>query len=365
MAKGRMLNKTITTSRKFNLAVQSDFTRLVYCLLLPQADRDGRLQGEEILIKSMLFPWREDLKALAIKESLTELHNSGLILWYLINDEKYIQITKFREGQENLRYDREPESIIPECSGNYVIKDSADDCRSNAGVMPEDFQQSDGIIPEDCRKNDGLREDKLREDKRSVSVRISEDNESVSVREIGEVTHTQSFYPADEVHESFTNPDIENPEKVILYYWQRLYNTKTATTTLPNANNLSDSLQLIKQVQDITLLKKCADAYFDDSQNWFFTQNKNKINGKIKRSYYFKSFVSNITALISHVQEQTVKDKELEIKKEQEKAKSDHPRKCPKCGKETVVYGLDSVGCRACRVVYEYDEKVNEWIQLE
>ncbi len=141
MAKGRMLNKNISQSKKFNLKLKDDFHRLVYCMILPHTDRDGRLEGMPYYIKSIVFPWREDVSIKKIETALKSLDEVGLIKWYSIDDEKYIQITQFNEGQTGMRYEREPESTIPPFDGHDTPK------------KPEDNQNDAGKKPEKSRKN--------------------------------------------------------------------------------------------------------------------------------------------------------------------------------------------------------------------
>lgn len=145
--------------------------------------------------------------------------------------------------------------------------------------------------------------------------------------------------------------DIDNiPE--ILIYWQTLYNQKTATTIMPNETAREQAFKLTQQVKDIELLKKCADAFFDDSQGWFFTQSKSGNN--IKYIYYFKSFVSNITALIAVVQEKKA------VKAKEEKKKIPRPPICPTCGKQMIEYMVGGAGCKPCGIKYIYRDK---WIR--
>ena len=113
MAKGRMINKSISKSKKFNLILDNDFDRLFYCMLLPYADRDGRLEGDPDLVKGNIFPRRKDISEEDITRGLNHLSQAGLILYYKIDGDSFIQICQFREGQEGFRYDREKPSTIP------------------------------------------------------------------------------------------------------------------------------------------------------------------------------------------------------------------------------------------------------------
>lgn len=148
--------------------------------------------------------------------------------------------------------------------------------------------------------------------------------------------------------------DIEKdniPE--ILIYWQTLYNQKNSTTIIPPEAAREQAFKLSQRIADIELLKKCADAFFDDSQGWFFTQSKT--GATTKKVYYFKSFVSNIEALVSYVQGQ----KKTAIK--QEEVKIPKPPLCPGCKKPLFEAARGIAGCKKCKVVFHY--KNDKWIQ--
>jgi len=140
MARGRMLNRVIVKSLKFESLID-DFNRLTYCLLLPFADRDGKMDGDPCLVKSMIYPRRSDVTAKKVEKALEDLSNIGLIEWYPVNGDKYIQICNFLENQSGLSYNKEPASILPEVPG----------------ILPE----VPGILP----GKEKLREEK---DKRSI-----------------------------------------------------------------------------------------------------------------------------------------------------------------------------------------------------
>lgn len=143
MARGRMINKQLAKSRRFD-ALEDDFSRLLYCMLLPHADRDGRLEGDPHLVKAMCFPRRDDVSCRKIADSLRQITATGLIEWYEVDEEAYIEISKFKENQEGLRYDREPESRIQAPCGTLPAV---------AGSLPED----DGSLPVEVK----LREENI------------------------------------------------------------------------------------------------------------------------------------------------------------------------------------------------------------
>ncbi len=120
MARGRMINQRIVKSQKFNRAIREDEgAGLLYCLLLAFADRDGRLEGDPDLVKAQIYP-RIHLSEDVVSRRLRLLDEVGLIQWYQVGNDWFIQIEKFAEGQEGMRYEREKVSEIPEPPESHI-----------------------------------------------------------------------------------------------------------------------------------------------------------------------------------------------------------------------------------------------------
>lgn len=112
MAEGRIVLRSIVKSKKF-MSLNSDNVRLFYLLLIPFTDTNGRIEGDPDLVRAMIYPRRKDIEDFQITKLLSELVSAGLILWYESGDDWFIEIVKFREGQRNLRADREATPTIP------------------------------------------------------------------------------------------------------------------------------------------------------------------------------------------------------------------------------------------------------------
>jgi hypothetical protein len=140
MADGRMLKKTIANSRK--LATVSDKAKVLWFMMLPHTDVEGRLKVCPPIVKGQYLTMLNYSLA-AIQKALTELHNAGLIILYEVEGNQYAEFTRFKDFQ-SLRPDREGESSI----------------------LPPDSGTTPGVDQE----NSGVREVKLRE------VKLNEDN---------------------------------------------------------------------------------------------------------------------------------------------------------------------------------------------
>jgi len=168
MARGRMINKTLARSRKFQ-KLDSDFNRLLYCMILPFLDRDGRAEADPLLIKADSFPLRSDITEEVIQRGLEDLHNEGLINLYTADGEQLLECGGFRDNQEGLRYEREPESRIPAAAG--TVEPSGEN-RAEPTKEVEEAEENDtaGSLPEACRSNAGVDPAECRSDAADLPV---------------------------------------------------------------------------------------------------------------------------------------------------------------------------------------------------
>jgi len=110
MAQGRMLLNRISESEKLN-ALSDDTARLLYTWLLSHLDCNGNHLAHPTLVKSKVFPWRDDIEVEAVENYLDEMENVGLIVRY--SDGKYLHYPDFEDKQPNIRKDREAQPKIP------------------------------------------------------------------------------------------------------------------------------------------------------------------------------------------------------------------------------------------------------------
>lgn len=111
MAEGRMLKKRIAKSRKFNELLQTDRARLLYVMMLPHLDSEGRIEATPTFIKADCIPllnWPDE----EIQTYLEELHNVGLIILYQADEEQYLELVNFHVHNK-IRKDKERASTLP------------------------------------------------------------------------------------------------------------------------------------------------------------------------------------------------------------------------------------------------------------
>lgn len=109
MAEGRMLKKEISDSKKLG-ALSSDRPRVLYFMMLPHLDIEGRLKADPKQIKGQIctmLPY--SIKS--IQSALEALHNAGLILLYQNSGAQFLEYARFGDFQK-LYPDKEAESKI-------------------------------------------------------------------------------------------------------------------------------------------------------------------------------------------------------------------------------------------------------------
>ena len=109
MAERRMISKVISISEKVNSL--SLFGRLLYTWMIPHADDFGRLPGSPAKVRALVVPMADETVK-DVEEALADMHKKGLIIWYEVNGEKFIQITNFEKHQQGLH--KRTKSKFPE-----------------------------------------------------------------------------------------------------------------------------------------------------------------------------------------------------------------------------------------------------------
>ena len=123
MARGRMIDKRISMSKK--LGRVHDKARVLYFMIYPHLDKEGRIKFEDIEdLKDEIIPKFKDWAFKNIAEALNELADVELVILYPNEKDIAMQFTRFEDFQAGLRKDREAESVVPEApedAGVYRI----------------------------------------------------------------------------------------------------------------------------------------------------------------------------------------------------------------------------------------------------
>ena len=106
MARGRMLSKSLSTSRKFaalaeELGKLGEFGQALYPLIVTHSDDFGRLEGDPFTIKHLCHPTsprrEEDFATV-----LMAMNKVQLIVWYEVDGRHYVQIADYERHQTGL-----------------------------------------------------------------------------------------------------------------------------------------------------------------------------------------------------------------------------------------------------------------------
>lgn len=124
MARGRMISNSLSTSEKFARVGETplgEFCHALYPLVVAHSDDFGRLQGDAFTVKAKCYP--ASFRTLAeFERAVQALHEVELVVWYVVDGKRYLQIVDFERHQTGLhkrtrsRYPRVPESseLFPE-----------------------------------------------------------------------------------------------------------------------------------------------------------------------------------------------------------------------------------------------------------
>lgn len=116
MATGRMLRGQISVSPQVNdLSIKAT---LLFTWLIPHVDDFGRINAHPRRLKSIIFPMRDDITISDIDESLYQMADQGLIILYKIDNETFLQMTKFDQHQ---RIDKRTASKLPSPEGAFLL----------------------------------------------------------------------------------------------------------------------------------------------------------------------------------------------------------------------------------------------------
>ena len=148
MARGRFISKEITLDKKVN-SLSSAYSMLAFTWLLTHTDGYGRVYGDPAVVKSIIFPRRQDVTVDDVEGYIREWSDTGLVVWYEVAGDKYIEFPNFSKHQVGLNMTKEAKSNIPPNptnSGNpQEIPEIPGGIPENSGKLPEN---SGGLLPE-------------------------------------------------------------------------------------------------------------------------------------------------------------------------------------------------------------------------
>lgn len=113
MARGRIIVSDITKDKRVN-DLSDDTSRLAFTWLVTFADREGRTHGDPAIVRSMVFPRRDDISVDQMRQYIAEWAACGLVTWYEAEGDHWIAFPSFEKHQTGFDQRHEPQSIVPE-----------------------------------------------------------------------------------------------------------------------------------------------------------------------------------------------------------------------------------------------------------
>lgn len=147
MARGRMLNKTISASRKFQ-DLPDDTCRLLATWIIPHLDMNGVFYAEPAMVKAFVFPRRTDITADQVEQYLDAIERAGLIYRFWANGDLWQCWPGFADNQVGLRRDREstdyptPPAELPQLAAGDAVTEP-EDCRQEADELPAEVKRTE------------------------------------------------------------------------------------------------------------------------------------------------------------------------------------------------------------------------------
>lgn len=176
MPRGRFLNKEICIDRKVN-ELSCYESMLAFTWIIPHLDCNGLTYGDPAVVRSMVFPRRNDITVEQMESYIKEWQKKGLVKIYEKGDEKYIWLPNFAKHQIGLKKEREAKSGIP----------LPDDFPIDAEQYQDSFLQESGNTPEVVGNNVKLSKvnDDVNDDADSEKKAFAVSNIGISEQMIG------------------------------------------------------------------------------------------------------------------------------------------------------------------------------------
>lgn len=137
MAVGRMLHNKISKSLQVDRL--SEHAQLLFTWMISWADDEGRIKGEPKYIKGTVIPFKKWSEK-NVRGYLEDMKNVGLIHYWQINNEWFIEFVKWKEYQ-HIRKDRFTPSKLP----SFMTKNTKQMTTNRQPIGNQMTTQSNGI----------------------------------------------------------------------------------------------------------------------------------------------------------------------------------------------------------------------------
>lgn len=146
MARKRMIDPDFWTDEKLGLCKRDE--RLFFMGLISNADDEGKGRGNIKLLRSMIFPYDDDIKTKDVEQMACSIMEKGMALFYVIDGQDFYYLPNFNKHQV---INKPNESKIPNPPENR-----------QEVVLPEYYSSTTVVLPPN-RKEVKLIEEKRKE----------------------------------------------------------------------------------------------------------------------------------------------------------------------------------------------------------
>ncbi|MCG3208649.1 MAG: hypothetical protein FOGNACKC_02261 [Anaerolineae bacterium] len=155
MARGRMLNNSISLSLKFN-QLPDDTCRLLATWTISHLDKNGVFYGLAVSVKSLVMPHRADISVEQVESYLQAMERVGLIRRFAANGLMWQWWPTFTDNQIGLRPERESSDFPEPPSGPSAPNTPPPpDNPPDAPQLPENSRKNGGKNPAQIRAPSG------------------------------------------------------------------------------------------------------------------------------------------------------------------------------------------------------------------
>lgn len=185
MAKGRMLNRSISMSVKFQ-QLPDDMCRLLATWTIPQLDIRGVFYGDAVTVKSLIFPMRMDINPQQVEAALLAMESVGLIVLFESEGRRWQFWPGFKHNQGGLRENREKPTLpqpppagttpgaLPPQSGSTPRQDKLREEKEKISAPPPDTYSPDGPTS-DVSDPEALRQAQIERERQERANRLQDD----------------------------------------------------------------------------------------------------------------------------------------------------------------------------------------------
>ena len=160
MARKRMIDPCIWESEDFSKL--STLAKVVFIGMFSNADDFGRGRAKSAYLKSIIFPYEEDLRVADIDKTLNEIASNMSVIFYSYNENEYYSLSNWSKWQ---KVEKSQPSKIPEfCDTCKTLRVTVGEQSGNSrGTVGEQSGNSWGTIPPN-RIEENIREEKRKEE---------------------------------------------------------------------------------------------------------------------------------------------------------------------------------------------------------